>query len=96
MLREAVIEKVNELEGTLRQALSISQEFYGELLDDYAVQVWALKSIGDSYPWEKAIDIQERHSKIESRMPNITKEEFEEYVLLNDLLGVLYKEIKNV
>jgi len=94
MKRKEVIEKSNELEETLRQALPISQEFYEDILSDYSVHVWALKSIGDSYTWERAIEAQEKHSEIEAMMPDITEGEFDEYVLLNDLLGILYKEVK--
>ena len=96
MIRAEVIAKANELEETLRQAHGYSQEFYEELLDDYVVNVWALKSIGDSYPWERAIELQEKQQKIESRMPNITAGEFDEYTILSDQLAILFTEVPNV
>ena len=88
--RQSVIDKIVELEEALREAIKIDESFYEELLNDYKVHVWALKSIGDIYPSDRAIDIQEQFDKLESRMPNIT---FEEVMLLSDLLEVLYYPI---
>ena len=92
--RQSVIEKVAELEDSLKEAIKIDESFYQELLSDYKVHVWALKSVGDNYPMDKAIDIQEQFDKLESRMPFITGEEVKESVLLNDLLDVLHYPIR--
>lgn len=94
--REMIRKKSGELEETLRQALPISQEFYEELLDDYSIYVWALNVIGDNYPLEKAIEVQEKYSEIESRMPNITEEEFDEYTFLSDQLAILFTEVPSL
>jgi len=91
MNKVEVISKAEELKEVCRQAQGYSQEFYEELLDDYSIHIWALKSIGDSYPWEQVLEIQEHHSKIEELLPNVSDKVFEEYIFLNDLIGVLLK-----
>ena len=84
---------VDDLEETLRQAHKIDEGFYQELLRDYTVQVMSLKSI--DYLWEKIVEIEERRASIEARLPNVTDEEFEDYVVMWDLLGILYEEVKS-
>ena len=86
-----VITKLEELEESLRQAQKIDQGFYEELLEDYFVYVRALKSVDDSYPWLRAIDIQEEHSEIRARLPNVSEDEFEVYIHLGNLLAILFK-----
>jgi len=89
--KQGVIDKAEELKEICRQSHKYSQEFYEELLDEYAVHVWALKSIKDEYPWMQALKIQEKYDKIEARLSNITDEEFEEFIVLGDFLAVLLK-----
>jgi len=91
MDRQEVVNKVEELKEVCRQAQGISQEFYEEILGDYSVHIRALKSIGDSYPWEQVLEIQEKHDAIGRQLPNVSDEVFEEYIFLNDLMGVLLK-----
>ena len=82
-----------ELEETLWQAHKIDEAFYQEILHDWAVNVLALKYIGDSYPWERLIDIEERRLDIEARLPDVSEEDFEDYIVLWDLSGILYLEV---
>jgi len=86
-------QKATDLEQSLPDALLIDDDFLQELLDSYAVNILALKSIDDSYPWERAIQFQERHDQLESRLAKTTQEEFDEYCVLTALLGVLYEEV---
>ena len=74
---------IDELEETLRQAHDY-EEFYQELLDSYLVHVM---EIGDN--WERVIDIQAKHQEIEAKLPNVSDSEFEEYIILGDILAVL-------
>ena len=92
-MRQEIGKQANELEETLRQAHKVDEGFYRELLTDYIVGIWALKSIGDLYPLDRAIDLEEQRSNIEARLSNVTEEEFEDYVVLWDLLGILYEEV---
>ena len=72
--------KVEELEETLRQAHRIDQTFYEELLEDYTAGTW-----------EQILDIQEKRDDIAKRLPDVSDEEFDEFVFLGDLLAVLLK-----
>ena len=67
-------------EETLRQAHRIDQTFYEELLEDYPIGTW-----------EQILDIQEKRSEIEKQLPDVSDEEFDEFVFLGDLLAVLLK-----
>jgi len=71
-----------EIVETLRIARKYGQEFYEELLEDYPKQVNF---------WEELLEVQEKHNEIEACLPNVSDEEFEEFVFLGDLLAVLLK-----
>ena len=79
--------KTEELKEACRQAQDISQEFYEELLREYANQV------GDNI-WEQILEVQEKHDEIEKQLPNVADDVFDEYVFLGDLLAVLLNSIK--
>ena len=68
-----------ELEESLRQAHQY-QDFYEELLSDCLV-------LDDR--WQRIIDIQEKHQEIEARLPNLSDGEFDEYIILGDMLAAL-------
>ena len=48
------------------------------------------------YWWDLIINLEERKAEIESRLPNVTQEVFDEYTLVWELLGALYKEVPNL
>jgi len=49
-----------------------------------------IKENRDHY-WDLAIELEERKNEIEPKLPKVTGEEFEEYCLVVDILGPLYK-----
>ena len=89
-----VIGKAEELKESLRLAQGYP-EFYQELLDEYAVQVWALKVAGCSYPWEQLLRIQEEYTIIEAKLPNVSDAEFDEYIHLGNMVAILLTEVKD-
>ena len=94
MTKEEIISNANELEESLRIVYGLDDDgFYRELLDDYSINIWALKSIGDSYPYDRAIEFQEKCDNIEARIPNITEEEFNEYTFYTELLAISLYEV---
>ena len=93
MTRNEVINKAEELKEVCKEAHNLDRTFYEECLKDYAVQVWALKSIGDNYPWEQVLEIQEEHDDLSQALPWISDKKFEEYIVLGDLLAVLSKKV---
>lgn len=84
-----LIQEMAVLEDTMRQVYSIDRDFYLELLQDYAVHIAALNLAGDSYPLDRAIELEQK-TVIEARLPNITDAEFDDYTVTIDLLGILY------
>ena len=46
--------------------------------------------------WNLIIELEDRKSEIESKLPNVNDEVFEEYCLIVGLLGVLYEKISNL
>lgn len=83
--------KINESEELLREVNKLDTNLYLGLLDDYSLLVFSLKCTNDASFWDKLIDTQEHYSKFEARLPNVSNDEFEEYVVLSDLLGELYE-----
>ena len=49
------------------------------------------KLFGKDYWWNLVIVIEEKREQVETRLPNVDDETYEEYVLLTNLLGPLYK-----
>ena len=91
MTRNEVITKAKEALETSRLVM-YDQSFYQECMNEYATYIWALKSIDDPYPWEQAIEAESRRADIESRLPNVSEEEFDEYTHIWNQLGILYHE----
>lgn len=89
MNKKDLITKAEELKESIGQAQKYSQEFYEELLSEFETYILALKNNGDNYPWELALRVQEQLDEVEKSMSS--EDEFEEYVFLNDVLGVLLK-----
>ena len=84
--RKEIIEKADELEDLL---VTMSDFDHSKvLLDEYAIHIQALKSMGDIYPYDQAIRIGEIRDVIESRLPNVSDEVFEQYVVYINLLAI--------
>ena len=69
----------------LLEAWKSNEDLGRALLDDWASSV--------SDPWDEIITLEEKRSQIESYLPLTSDEEFEEYVLLWNQLGVLYTKV---
>lgn len=61
----------------LKSAHGVSQEFYEELLTEL------------EFSWEKVLDLQEKYEDLEKRLPNVSDQEFDEYVILGDMIAAL-------
>ncbi len=88
MKREVVTQQATKMETALRQGGSAVK-----LWDDYTIRVWALQSIGDLYPLDRAIDLEEQRALIEARLPKVSHKTFEDYCIILKLLGILYQEV---
>ena len=93
MIRQEVINKIWELEQSLPEAQRIDEAFYQELLGDWAIYIWALKSIRDSYPYSRAIDFEARKNQLELVLPDSSREDCEEYLRVCNLLEIIYYEV---
>ena len=88
MTRQEVITKIEEMKESLKEAKELTQEYYEELLAELSKYLWALLSINDSYPWEQLIVLQDKHNRMNMMLPNVTDEEFEDYIIVGDLIAV--------
>ena len=87
------IHKLEELESDLFDIwMAGFKDLYEEMLCEYHQTASALKLVGDTEVWVKVITLQERQDAIERRLPNVTKEEFDEYVFQGDLIAVLLQD----
>ena len=93
MIRQEVINKIWELEQSLPEARRIDETFYQELVSDWTIYIWALKSIGDSYPYQRAIDFEARKNQLELVLPDSSRGDCEEYLRLCNLLEIIYYEV---
>jgi hypothetical protein len=89
MTKQELIRLTTDLEETIKSAHEVDELFYQDLLDDYFVHIEAMKNLKMSYPYDKAAAVQDRHSQIETKLPNVSQADFEEYVMLNDMLAIL-------
>jgi len=48
----------------------------------------------NEYWWNLAITLESKREQVEAKLPNVSDEEYEEYVLIIHLLGPLYKYLK--
>lgn len=48
------------------------------------------------YWWSLIIDLEEKKQKLESRLSSTTDPEFEEYCLIWEMLGVLWKTVPSL
>jgi len=90
MSKGSVIPKVIELEESCRLSYSISQDFFQDLLSEYALYI---QSIDNSYPWERVLEIQDRQQELDNKGHLITDEEFEEYAFLFVMMAALLGEL---
>ena len=93
MTRDEVRDRIVGIEGSFISIAGLDQELERELLDEYSVNAWALKAIGDEWIWEQAIRVQEICDTIESRIPKISEEVMNEYVAYNILLAICLYEV---
>ena len=82
--------RFDELEELVKETHQAKlEDIYCDCLD----QLWEvglyMKGTNDSYPLERAIDLQEQYDAIKKKLPSVSDEEFEEFVCLTDVLGVL-------
>ena len=85
-----VITIIKQLEEDLPFAQEFD-EFYNQVLDEYAIHIWALKSIGSTWPMEHAIELSERLDEtIAGDMP---ASEIDECVRIYDMLNIIWTEI---
>ena len=48
------------------------------------------------YYWDLIIELEERKQELESRLPKVSDSEFEEYILVWELLGALYYRVSKL
>lgn len=97
MKRADVIAKANDLEDTMIDAAGIvGDDIITELLQDYSVHVWALKSVGDDYPLEQAIRIWDIIEFVESKLPDVPEHIYDWYVVYLKLYSICMETIKEV
>ena len=93
MTNQDVISKSDELEDTLITTAGLDSDITTELLDEYAIHVWALKSADSDYPLEQAIRIQEICEEVESKLPRVRPTVFGQYVIYLNLLAICLEKI---
>jgi len=92
-MRNDIRNRITELEDTLISIAGLDEELTNELLDEYCINVWALKSVDDTWIWEQTIRLQEIVDTIETRMPRISDKIFEEYIMYLNLLAICFYNI---
>lgn len=83
---QEIVSKVEELRELMGLA---SGELQQELLDKYAVHIWALAVAGDRCVLEQMLEIQTRLDDLSEKFPNLTDVEVEESLLLCAVLNIL-------
>lgn len=46
--------------------------------------------------WDLLVELESRKEEIESQLPNVTEGIFNEYALIQELLGTLYKSVSSL
>ena len=95
----SIMVNFSKVKETLRFAHKIANEsknnepqlIYEELLEEYGSQLKEI--LGDEF-WSTVLELQDKQVEINQRLPNVTDEEFEEYVFNNDLLGILLEPLR--
>lgn len=94
MKRAEIRQKANDLEDTMIDAAGIVDDsIITGLLQDYSVHVWALKHVGDDYPLEQALRIQDIVNAVEQRLPHVSEGVYEEYVVYLKLYSICLETI---
>lgn len=94
LTRKEVTFQIEELEDLLIEMADFDHATI--LLDEYAIRVWALKSLSDPYPYDQAIRITEICDTIEKQLPHVSDELFEQYATYIDMLAICLQNIKEV
>ena len=91
VMKSDVIKQATDLEQSLRQLYSAdtSKDLYTSLLDEYTVLVWALLSIGDGYPWERLLSLEEAYGQGLRQLSSLSATEYDDMLVTGDLLAVL-------
>ena len=84
---------------TLKLAFNFAQEsddselqiIYEQLLREFGNQ---LKEMPENDFWRLVLGVQEESVSIARKLPNVTDEEFDDYVFNNDLLGILLEPLR--
>ena len=66
-----------------------SNKSYQELSDIYEMSLLGLKRDGESYPYDRYIEISSECDYIEKQLPDVSDRVFERYVYLVRMLGML-------
>jgi len=61
--------------------------------ENYSIYVGALQSIVDSYPMERAIELEEQKAVIAKLLPKVSDKVFDLYCALLRKLGILYRKM---
>jgi hypothetical protein len=93
MKAQTVRDRADKIEDSLIMISGIDENITRELLDEYAINVWALKYVNDDYPFVQALRLQDICEEIESRLPRVSDKIFNEYVNYLDLLSICMQEI---
>lgn len=92
MTKQDIINGAEELKQDLFQSHKVDQRFYEELLEQYSIQVWALKLKDDLYSYEQTLQLQDEYEKIEQWLPRVSEDTFDRYVVIGDLIAVLLEQ----
>ena len=90
--QETLSKEADELEDLLISMSDFDRSHV--LLDEYTIRVWALKSINDIYPYDQAIRITDICDVLEDKLPRVSDNVFEQYVIYLNLLAICLKNIK--
>jgi hypothetical protein len=94
-LRQQVKSKAIELSSSLFYAIQADQSFYEELLNDYYINIGALKYVDDPYPMELAIDLEEKMEPIKKILPRVSDDMFDQYTVMLGMLGACYMDVRH-
>ena len=90
--RKTLGAEANEFEDLLIDMSDFDRS--GVILDEYATRIYALKSIGDDYPYDQAIRITDICGVIEGKLPKVSDEIFEQYTIYLNLLAICLENIR--
>lgn len=87
-------DKLDELEDILINTAGIDWEYSHQLLQDYDSMCQVLKESGDNYPYDQSIRLYEIYNELETQLPNVSDNIYEQYVIYLNLLAICLEPIK--